>query len=143
MEREETINSVYKIVNRIVVPKVNEIIGDTTKNVKLMPIEVYNVEDVELENFDEREDYNHLRFIIQFKSNDSIYNVNYDFKFGLCDFIMNTCEYVLSYHPKPYRFIYDINYDDKKDQRIWYSDGDRDSNNDAFFKMSEPEFIFY
>ena len=50
MEREETINSVYKIVNRIVVPKVNEIIGDTTKNVKLMPIEVYNVEDVELED---------------------------------------------------------------------------------------------
>jgi len=137
MEREETINSVYKIVNRIVVPKVNEIIGDTTKNVKLMPIEVYNVEDVE------NEDYNHLKFIIQFKSNDSLYNVNNHFKDGLCDFIMNTCEYVLTYHPKPYRFIYDINYDDKKTQRIWYSDGERDSNNDAFFNMSEPEFIFY
>ena len=139
MEREETINSVYKIVNRIVVPKVNEIIGDTTKNVKLMPIEVYNVEDVELED----EDYNHLRFIIQFKSNDSLYNVNNHFKDGLCDFIMNTCEYVLTYHPKPYRFIYDISFDDKKTQRIWFSDGERDSNNDAFFNMSEPEFIFY
>lgn len=140
MTDELKVKSINKLLNRIVVPKVNEIIGDTSDHVKLMPIGVHNV-DVSAY----KDGYNYLRFSIPFTSKQgSLYNVNKSFQYGLCDFIMNTCEYVLTYHPIPYGFILDFSFDGNKDIRLfWYSDRERDSGDQVFFEMSDPEFIFY
>ena len=129
MTDELKVKSISKLLNRIVVPKVNEIIGDNEFGLHLTDIVVKGFRRDMLTN----KIYIDVNFVSPHFNVSGFKSWDDNLTYGLCDFIMNTCEYVLSYHKMEHIFFVEVYLNGEEiDKAAWASNGNRKNNLDTY-----------
>ena len=129
MTEELKVKSISKLLNRIVVPKVNEIIGDNEFGLHLTDIVVKGF----IGDMFNNKIYIDVNFVSPHFNDSGFKSGDDNLTYGLCDFIMNTCEYVLSYHEVEHIFFVEVYLNGEEiDRAKWGSNGDRESNVDTY-----------